>query len=78
MFLVSGLSHHLRDADRRGVWFYAPFGSIPPLPYELYVLLVVLLPLVIVAFKVIPQVLKGQVDLREAVRFKQTTFISSA
>ena len=69
MFLVSSLSHHLRDADRKGLWF-APFGSTPPLPLKLYVLLVVLLPLVIVTYKSIPQVIKGQVDLREVLRFR--------
>ena len=79
MFLVSGLSHHLRDADKRGVLFYPPFGSTPPLPYKLYVFLVVLLPLVIVAFRALLQVSRGEVDLKEAKGSRQTpSYISSA
>ena len=33
---VAWLSHHLRDAVRRGLWF-PPFGSTPPLPYAAYI-----------------------------------------
>ena len=43
MFTVSIASHHLRDADRRGVWC-APFGSTPAIPYKFYVVCVTLIP----------------------------------
>ncbi|KAK7096327.1 transmembrane protein 267-like [Littorina saxatilis] len=33
---VAWLTHHLRDASRRGLWF-PPLGSSPPLPYAVYV-----------------------------------------
>ncbi|KAL8574495.1 hypothetical protein ACOMHN_060165 [Nucella lapillus] len=36
MCLVAWLSHHLRDASRRGLWF-PPLGSTPPLPYAVYI-----------------------------------------
>ena len=41
---VSWGSHHIRDANRRGLWF-APFGSTPPLPTSLYLILNIILPL---------------------------------
>lgn len=44
MFTVSILSHHLRDADRRGIWC-APFGSTPAIPHKLYIGCVLGLPL---------------------------------
>ena len=46
MFTVAVLSHHLRDGQRRGLWFW-PFGSTPPLPYWLYVTCELLLPHVV-------------------------------
>ena len=39
---VAWLSHHLRDAVRRGLWF-PPFGSTPPLPYAVYIVATVVL-----------------------------------
>lgn len=49
MFTVSIVSHHLRDADRRGIWC-APFGSTPAIPHKLYVVCVTLvIPLCAVA-----------------------------
>ncbi|KAF7386989.1 hypothetical protein HZH66_011441 [Vespula vulgaris] len=33
---ASFLSHHIRDATRRGLWF-CPFGSTQPIPYNLYI-----------------------------------------
>jgi hypothetical protein len=33
----------LRDATRRGLWLY-PFGSIPPIPYAVYIVSCMLLP----------------------------------
>ncbi|KXJ27108.1 Transmembrane protein C5orf28-like [Exaiptasia diaphana] len=46
MFVVAVLSHHLRDAQRRGLWFW-PVGSTPPLPYGIYIICVILLPMVV-------------------------------
>lgn len=46
MFVVAVLSHHFRDAQRRGLWFW-PVGSTPPLPYGIYIICVVLLPMVV-------------------------------
>ncbi|EDO45051.1 predicted protein [Nematostella vectensis] len=46
MFTISVLSHHLRDAQRRGLWFW-PIGSTPSLPCWLYVTCVMLLPFVL-------------------------------
>ena len=43
MFVVAVISHHLRDGNRRGLWFW-PFGSTPPLPYWLYISCTVALP----------------------------------
>uniref|UniRef100_A0A8C4NBR5 Transmembrane protein 267 n=1 Tax=Eptatretus burgeri TaxID=7764 RepID=A0A8C4NBR5_EPTBU len=43
MLLTSGLSHQIRDANRRGLWFW-PFGTTPPLTYWLYVGLTAALP----------------------------------
>lgn len=42
-------SHHVRDANRRGLWFY-PIGSTPPLPNVLYILIILLLPYLTVFF----------------------------
>lgn len=39
-------SHHIRDATRRGLWFYK-MGSTDPIPYYLYVLLTMIMPYVI-------------------------------
>lgn len=39
-------SHHLRDATRRGFWFY-PFGSTPPIPYYCYVAATTVIPYII-------------------------------
>ncbi|KAK9498523.1 hypothetical protein O3M35_003139 [Rhynocoris fuscipes] len=43
IILVSGMSHHIRDATRRGLWFY-PIGSTKPLPKYLYIALLGILP----------------------------------
>lgn len=43
IFIASFLSHHTRDAARRGYWLW-PFGSTPPLGTSLYLFLTVLLP----------------------------------
>jgi len=44
--LVALLSHHVRDATRRGLWFW-PFGSTRPLPNWLYITIVIALPLLV-------------------------------
>lgn len=43
------VTHHLRDANRRGLWF-APFGSTRPIPDFLYIALVVVTPFVLMFF----------------------------
>lgn len=42
MLLVAILSHHLRDAVRRGLWFW-PVGSTPPVPWLVACALIVVL-----------------------------------
>ncbi|XP_066270564.1 transmembrane protein 267-like [Branchiostoma lanceolatum] len=44
---VAWLSHHIRDGTRRGLWF-PPIGSTPPIPYWMYIGLIVLLPNVVI------------------------------
>lgn len=46
IFLVAWLSHHLRDANRRGLWFW-PIGSTPPLPRSVYLGSVMMLPVIV-------------------------------
>ncbi|XP_023710471.1 transmembrane protein 267 isoform X2 [Cryptotermes secundus] len=43
ILIAAVLSHHLRDATRRGLWMY-PFGSSPPIPYAGYMVGCMLLP----------------------------------
>lgn len=43
IWLISFTSHHVRDANRRGLWCF-PFGSTPPIPDMVYVALNVMLP----------------------------------
>ena len=43
MFMLCWLSHHVRDAVRRGLWM-GPFFTTSALPYQLYILLIMLLP----------------------------------
>ena len=50
MFVVAVISHHLRDGNRRGLWFW-PFGSTPPVPYWLYISCTVALPFFIKEMK---------------------------
>ncbi|XP_064645737.1 transmembrane protein 267-like [Lineus longissimus] len=45
MFLVTTLSHHLRDGSRRGLWM-CPFGSLSMQQYSMYIALIMILPLV--------------------------------
>lgn len=46
LILTSFLSHHIRDATRRGFWF-APIGSTRTLPYYLYIIADMLLPYIV-------------------------------
>ena len=55
---LSWLSHHIRDASRRGLWF-APLGSTPPLPQWMYITLTLILPLFFKAFITYFQILKN-------------------
>ncbi|KAL0809036.1 hypothetical protein ABMA28_012677 [Loxostege sticticalis] len=43
MLVVAFTSHHIRDANRRGLWC-CPFGHTPPLPTNLYITLLATLP----------------------------------
>lgn len=43
ILLTAFMSHHTRDATRRGYWFY-PFGSTSPIPYMSYVVITCSLP----------------------------------
>ncbi|XP_003703854.1 transmembrane protein 267 [Megachile rotundata] len=43
IILASFLSHHIRDATRRGLWF-CPIGSTQPIPYYLYLIMSMMLP----------------------------------
>ena len=53
MFLLSTFSHHLRDADRRGIWL-GPLLSTPPIPYKLYPFLIALLPALLPLSRLLP------------------------
>ncbi|XP_014219507.1 transmembrane protein 267 [Copidosoma floridanum] len=43
MIFGSFLSHHIRDGNRRGLWFW-PFGSTRPIPYYMYISVSMALP----------------------------------
>ena len=77
IFLVSSFSHHLRDADRRGLWF-APFLSTPPIPFKFYTLFIILLPLATAAPRLLPLAFKALVDIRALYKSSKTTDISMA
>ena len=62
MFVISTLSHHLRDADRRGIWL-GPFFSTPPIPYKLYPFLITLLPTVLPLPRLLPVFFKALVEM---------------
>lgn len=49
LLFVAWGSHQLRDAVRRGLWFW-PVGSTQPVPYALYLLLIALMPSMAVLF----------------------------
>lgn len=40
---VSWITHHFRDGQRHGIWL-CPIGSLPPIPYELYLLIMIGFP----------------------------------
>jgi len=52
ILVAAVVSHHLRDATRRGLWLY-PFGSSPPIPYPAYLVGCMLLP------HVVPSLMQG-------------------
>ncbi|XP_053622876.1 transmembrane protein 267 [Plodia interpunctella] len=43
MIILAYTSHHVRDANRRGLWMY-PYGHTPPLSKYVYIFLVASLP----------------------------------
>jgi len=44
ILVVAWSSHHVRDAQRRGLWF-SPFGSTSPIPYILYICITFFIPI---------------------------------
>lgn len=46
IFAVGVFSHHVRDAERRGLWLW-PLGSTPPLPCSFYIASICSLPILI-------------------------------
>ncbi|XP_061165569.1 transmembrane protein 267-like [Saccostrea echinata] len=46
MCFIAWTSHHIRDGSRRGLWF-SPVGSTPAIPYNIYVVLTLSLPLLV-------------------------------
>ena len=47
LFLSATLSHQLRDAIRRGIWFCHIGVSTSPIPFWVYLIMMVMLPLVV-------------------------------
>lgn len=43
ILLAAFATHHVRDATRRGLWFY-PYGSTAPIPYVVYIVLTCMIP----------------------------------
>lgn len=62
MFFIATFSHHLRDADRRGLWL-GPFFSTPAIPYKLYTFFIAVLPLSAIVPGLIPVTVKGLIQL---------------
>lgn len=60
--MVAVLSHHIRDATRRGLWLW-PLGSTPPIPYFGYIFLLALLPLITAYVIVQPSTYSKMVDI---------------
>ncbi len=46
LLMAAWFSHHIRDAQRRGLWF-PPFGSTPKIPYYMFLIITFLLPIVL-------------------------------
>ncbi|XP_038220404.1 transmembrane protein 267 [Zerene cesonia] len=47
MLTIAYTSHHIRDANRRGLWFY-PYGHTQPIPKYLYITVLSILPMIFV------------------------------
>ncbi|XP_072947001.1 transmembrane protein 267 [Epargyreus clarus] len=45
MLILAFTSHHIRDANRRGLWLY-PYGHSAPIPKYLYIMLISTLPII--------------------------------
>lgn len=46
ILFVAWFSHQLRDSTRRGLWFW-PFGHTIPVPYWIYISVIILTPYLI-------------------------------
>lgn len=46
IIFASFLSHHIRDATRRGLWF-CPLGTTQPIPYYMYIAMSMMLPYIL-------------------------------
>ncbi len=57
ILIISIASHHLRDGERRGLWV-APFGSTPPIPHKLYILMTLTLPVCLAIIPILPSKLQ--------------------
>lgn len=53
--IIAFVTHHLRDANRRGLWF-GPVGSTPALSKSVYILLTLTTPYLIKHF--VPETIK--------------------
>lgn len=58
MLFTAFISHHVRDATRRGLWFFG-YGHTLPVPYYGYVLLVMAIPWIMVRIVEQMTVIKG-------------------
>lgn len=47
LLIVAFSTHHVRDSTRRGLWFW-PLGSIPALPYYLYIFILIAIPYLLI------------------------------
>ena len=46
LIFIAFMTHHLRDASRRGLWFYPWINSLP-VPYPVYIISIVILSLIV-------------------------------
>ncbi|XP_074661454.1 transmembrane protein 267-like [Tubulanus polymorphus] len=48
--------HHLRDATRRGVYLW-PFGTTPPVPYNVYIVVTITIPIIMKFIRVTMEIM---------------------